>query len=789
MSDLREAARFLEVLGDGDTEFVFQTFSDQKPKNGKDLNARVLVGTLEEHGELLTALNDQKVGVFVQINAGSGRGAKHITAVRELFIDLDDPNTSIDSMRAIRKYMPRPTKVVVSSDKKFHVYWRVSNCELDQFKALQKQLAITFNGDSTMSNLDRVMRVPGFNHCKGRKQLVKLQHTANLTYSVETLLQRISEAPIMTTPSVQGTPVAQAVDDAFGLNMPTGPKFEEPKELPAGGRTGKLTQWGGKLISEGYSADYVGKYLWEKTQELLPEGDEPMDRNAFENEVLGAIHKWEAKQDEVKHEMQGKKAEAAQQRAEEREAKAAPADIKPPVIIPPPPPDQAPERLEEWNSRFIFISDGSRVIDTQRRGRYGEYQLTDFRNTMANVMSGDRLMHNIWFRNANRRTVRDTVFMPTGDMYVTVQGHQMWNLYAPSEIAPVDDFDFEKIRTFVEHMEFMFPNKRDREVFWDWMAMTVQRPEIRIPWAPLIISSQGVGKGFIYFCLSKILGTHNCEQILPDRLESQFNSFMDGSVLILIDEMKHGSRYNVADKLKSYISEQTIEINEKGRKEKTRQIFCNFLIFTNHDNSTFIEEDDRRFWVHKVPSGKQSPEYYQRIWNWALEEPQSLNHLHKYLKDRDISKFRYATCPQVTEAKLRMIDSNKTELELDIVDAIEHRDDIFAADVIGYSQLKDWAAKRQDGQIVGRAEGLLRQIWGRVTHPLSVTHGIEPYGDVTAQRQRVRSIRNHDHWSNAPLEEVKYEFARSITFGLPNKDPMPPYLKRIKGDKDEANRA
>ncbi len=789
MTDLREAARFLEVLGDGDTHFVFQTFSDQKPKGGKDLNARVFTGTLEEHSDILTALNDQKAGIFVQVNAGPQRGAKHIERVRTLFIDLDNPETSTNSLKAIRQYMPRPTEIVETSKGKFHIHWRVSNCELDQFKPLQKQLAITFGGDPAMSNLDRVMRIPGFYHRKKNKQLVKLVHSANLTYSVETLLARVKEAPIMTQPALEGKAPAiptPPVGDAFGLGMRDG--FTEPTSLPAGGRTGLLTQWGGKLIQEGFSADYVGKFLWEKTQELLPEGDAPMDRNAFDNEVMQGINKWEAKQDEVKEQAQGKKAAAAEQRAAEKPV--TPSNIPPPPVAPPPPPDSQPDRLEEWVGRFIFISDGSRVIDTQRRGRYGEYQLTDFRNTMANVMSGDRLMHNIWFRHAQRRTVRDTVFVPTGDMFVNVQGHQMWNLYAPSEVNPTDSCDFKSIQPFVEHMEYMFPNKRDREVFWDWMAMSVQRPEIRIPWAPLIISSQGVGKGYLYYCLSKILGTHNCEQILPDRLESQFNSFMDGSVLILIDEMKHGSRYNVADKLKSYISEQTIEINEKGRKEKTRQIFCNFLIFTNHDNSTFIEEDDRRFWVYKVPNAKRDPEYYQRIWTWAQEEPQALNNLHRFLLDRDISKFRYATCPQVTEAKLQMIDSNKTELELDIIDAIEHRDDIFAADIIGYSQLKDWAAKRQDGQIIGRAEGLLRQIWGRVTKPLeAVTHGIQPVGDVTAPRQRVRSIRKHDHWAKAPLDEVKYEFARSITFGIPNKEPMPPYLKRVKGDDDEANRA
>lgn len=801
----REAKQFLDTLGDG--QYVFQTFSDKKADDTEEAKAevkraiRVLIGSPEEHGDLLSALNDNNTaGVFVQVNDGTARGAEHIHTVRVVFVDLDDPDTVEKSLQHIRKHMPEPSIMVQTSKKKFHLYWVVTNCELDDFEAIQTQLATTYNGDKSMKNLDRVMRIPGFFHQKGEPFKVKLVMANDNQYSIETIRKHLKGVkPLMVAP-VPAVPKPGQVTDVMGLNI----NVQAPYEIPTtpferGTRTVELTRIIGKLISELWGEGHIEEEVRRLNVELCPEGQEPLTDSQLEMEVLPAISRFKERQNAERDKLEGKKAERKEVKAEAKaQHKVDISQIPEPVIKRAPPPPDQPHTMENWLSRYILVSQGSRIIDSHKLGKYGEYTMSDFKNMHANVLipynNRSVALSSRWMQHRDRRTVRDTYYRPNAKQILDVGNHSMWNLYAPSEVRPTKRCDPTKIQPFIDHIDYMFPNPKHAAIFWCWMAMTIQHPEIRIPWAPLIISMQGVGKGFIHQVLAKILGEHNTEMILPDRLDSPFNPYMGNSTLVTVDEMKT-SRNSNADKMKSLISEKYVEINEKGKPERTQEVFANFLIFTNHDNSAFIEQDDRRFWVYKVPCKKRDPKYYKQLWEW-MEEPQALNNLHRYLMDYDLSNFSYATCPAMTEAKLHMIDSNKSQLELDIEDAITHSDDLFEADIIGYSVVKDWAEAKMGGVIAGKTEGLFRQIWGRLGVELpQFKGGIRASTGTSATRQRVRCIRNDIFWRGADTDEVKYEFTRSCQLatvqGRENSNP-PMYrfldgkpVKVVEGGKSE----
>lgn len=179
--DLREAEQFLKALG-GETAFTFQTFSDREElkrkftgNDGKDRAfdpfAKVLHGTLAEHAAELAGLNNAGGGVFVMVNQGDGvvhegyktcRTKSNVTAVRALFVDLDgSPLPPL--MNAARS----PDIIIESSPLRWHGYWLGIVCPVDRFKALQQALAAKFNGDMSVCDLPRVMRLPGFYHQKG----------------------------------------------------------------------------------------------------------------------------------------------------------------------------------------------------------------------------------------------------------------------------------------------------------------------------------------------------------------------------------------------------------------------------------------------------------------------------------------------------------------------------------------------------------------------------------------------------------------------------------------------
>lgn len=186
-SDLVQTVRFLTVLA-GDAPVTFQTYSDRddlkvKRPDGKatDPNARILHGTLTQHGDLLTRLNTRGAGVYVMVNAGNGKGRStgNVGRVRALFIDTDGAPYPAE--------LPlEPHLVVQSSPGRWHLYWRVDGVLLDSLSTLQKALAEHYGTDPSVNDLPRVMRLPGFYHRKTEPVTVELlTTTAAPPYSPE----------------------------------------------------------------------------------------------------------------------------------------------------------------------------------------------------------------------------------------------------------------------------------------------------------------------------------------------------------------------------------------------------------------------------------------------------------------------------------------------------------------------------------------------------------------------------------------------------------------------------
>lgn len=103
-------------------------------------------------------------GIFIVVNEtdGEGRKAANVTRVRAVFVDLDGaPLENID------RFPLKPHFIIQTSPDRYHVYWLVGEgFPLDQFTMDQRRLAWTTGGDEFVSDLSRVMRLPGFCHLK-----------------------------------------------------------------------------------------------------------------------------------------------------------------------------------------------------------------------------------------------------------------------------------------------------------------------------------------------------------------------------------------------------------------------------------------------------------------------------------------------------------------------------------------------------------------------------------------------------------------------------------------------
>jgi putative DNA primase/helicase len=204
--DINQAQRFLTLLA-GDEPLTFQTFDDGGTKNPK--LARILHGNLEEHATTLSALNAQGAGVFVMVNCGDGLGRKaaNVTGIRALCVELDGA-----PLEPVLAAGVEPHLTIESSTGRYHAYWLVSECAIEQFTQLQAALAAKFNSDPKVKDLPRVMRLPGFWHQKAEPYQTRILHeNPALPYADADIIERL-ELNAKTSAQAAGEPTAQTLN-------------------------------------------------------------------------------------------------------------------------------------------------------------------------------------------------------------------------------------------------------------------------------------------------------------------------------------------------------------------------------------------------------------------------------------------------------------------------------------------------------------------------------------------------------------------------------------------------
>jgi archaellum biogenesis ATPase FlaH len=153
---------------------------------------RSLYGTYNQLHSELTKLNNEGYCIFFTVSETDSLGAKteNITAMRALFIDLDD--NTVNNKLIIESLPVTPSIAIETSFNKYHVYWTLNkpDSRIELFKPLQKQLAEKFNSDKNVSDLARVMRLPNFYHMKDITNpfLTKVTINNNVKYDLDSLI-------------------------------------------------------------------------------------------------------------------------------------------------------------------------------------------------------------------------------------------------------------------------------------------------------------------------------------------------------------------------------------------------------------------------------------------------------------------------------------------------------------------------------------------------------------------------------------------------------------------------
>jgi P4 family phage/plasmid primase-like protien len=276
--NMADATKFLNLFGVEKPQ-TFQAFLERNKKSGNEDPAKIFHGTFAEHKSALVALNNEGYAICLMSNQ-LGRKGTDIKKIRAVFVDLDGaPPDSVKNAKI------KTHAAVESSPDRFHGYWLVTDCLLDNFKRIQKAIAEKYDGDPVVCDLPRVMRLPGFIHWKGRpftSRLLRCRKTL-AHYTVTQIIEGLeldvdldSESKSILPPAMKGTAVEKLV-----VSAPTAEKIIAAlKYIPADDREIWL-RIGMALHSLGW--DHNGFKIWCEWSSKSSKFDLAMQKKTWDN--------------------------------------------------------------------------------------------------------------------------------------------------------------------------------------------------------------------------------------------------------------------------------------------------------------------------------------------------------------------------------------------------------------------------------------------------------------------------------------------------------------------------
>lgn len=147
----------------------FRIFDDKKRGIFKGAKLKTQAGKFSSIENTLKQHNKESRGIFFVVNFG-GDYDENITRINAQFVGMDDMSFE-EQQKAVDSF-PLPPSLVIKTRKSLHVYWFMKNAAVEKFRSIQQQLIKHFHGDPVCVNESRVMRLPGFYHCKQEPVMV-----------------------------------------------------------------------------------------------------------------------------------------------------------------------------------------------------------------------------------------------------------------------------------------------------------------------------------------------------------------------------------------------------------------------------------------------------------------------------------------------------------------------------------------------------------------------------------------------------------------------------------------
>jgi len=330
-------------------------------------------------------------------------------------------------------------------------------------------------------------------------------------------------------------------------------------------------------------------------------------------------------------------------------------------------PDDHPAKetaLDRMLEEIVYVKDQGEYYNVKNGSSLNSRGLNATYTSVAEFgLSGPRSAEGIFQNHKAARKVDTLTSRPGGDPIVKERNEcgvevEAVNVWRPSSRKPKKDATDEDVAPWLDLVWKAFgqPGAAELDHFLNYCAFLLQCPGVKIGHAVVLIGGQGTGKDTLLKPIFEAIGQHNVAPIDTNALFGTFNFYLRNAV-VYVQEIMTGGRRDMYNYIKPFVSGQStrLAVNEKNRRQYFVPNNQNWIITSNHDHAINLEDDDRRFWVHRMLMDEPpSDEYFAKLHRWL--DNGGIEKVFGWLLRRDISGFNPMARPPMTAAKTAMLE-------------------------------------------------------------------------------------------------------------------------------------
>jgi hypothetical protein len=220
----------------------------------------------------------------------------------------------------------------------------------------------------------------------------------------------------------------------------------------------------------------------------------------------------------------------------------------------------------------------------------------------------------------------------------------VFNMWVPPTVVPAPG-DWRDLRCFL--LEVICAG--DRWAFRyliRFLAHMLQRPEEKPGIMIVLLGGQGTGKGTFFRLLQAIWSRTTLLTVDVDHVIGNFNAAIERNYVICMDEALFAGDRKAADRLKSFVTEPTVTIEQKHQPRRTIQSVHRFFAASNHDHFAQVDPDDRRLLILRVSDTRKGEHLYWERIHRMIADPQVIAATVHDLQRYQLQHFRVRQKPK-----------------------------------------------------------------------------------------------------------------------------------------------